>query len=58
MQFALVFLAALAAGTPALGQVLTLDDPLPCFGLCVGGIARLMSPKVRAAKLIKADHRP
>jgi predicted ATP-grasp superfamily ATP-dependent carboligase len=39
-------------------QVFTLDDPLPFFGLFVGGVARLMSPKVRAAKLIKADHRP
>ena len=39
-------------------QVLTVDDPFPFFGLFVGGLARLMSPKVRAAKLIKADHRP
>jgi len=35
-------------------QVLTLDDPVPFIGLFLGGLAKLMSPKVRAAKLVRA----
>lgn len=35
-------------------QVFTLDDPAPFLGLALGGIGQLLSPKVRAAKLIKA----
>lgn len=39
-------------------QVFTFDDPAPFLGLALGGIAKLLSPKVRAAKLIKSDNGP